>query len=457
MRTMKSQAVSLTEGSVWRGMLRFFLPIMLGTVFQQLYSMVDAVILGQYVGKTALAAVGGSDFVIINLIVGFFVGLSSGAAVVISQNAGAGEADAVSRAVRTAMLLSFWIGALVTVLGIALAEPLLRALGTPEETMQYSMDYLQWYFAGMIPSMIYNMGSSVLRAFGDAKRPLYFLLVCAAVNTGLDLLFVITFKMEVAGAAIATSISQLVCAVLVLATLLRLPDPQRLRLRSLRMDRRLLGRMLTIGLPAGIQSMLYCVTNLFVQRATNMLDTDTVAAWAAFWKLDGVYWPISNALGIAIMTFVGQNYGAHRRERIFQSIHAGLVLHLLISAVFGALIFVFRRPIIRLFCEDEAVIAHGLQIVEYLAFCYPLFSLTEVFSSAMRGSGNAVKPTVITLLGVCVLRMAMLFFITFPHPSNLTIAICYPVTWAVSSLMFLVYYKFGKWLPAWKEKAQPHT
>lgn len=145
--------------------------------------------------------------------------------------------------------------------------------------------------------------------------------------------------------------------------------------------------------------MLYCVTNLFVQRATNMLDTDTVAAWAAFWKLDGVYWPISNALGISVMTFVGQNYGAHRRERIFQSIHAGLALHLLISAVFGALIFVFRRPIIALFCEDEAVIACGLQIAEYLAFCYPLFSLTEVFSSAMRGAGNSVKPTVITLLG----------------------------------------------------------
>ena len=451
--TANSTSNSLTEGSVWRGMLRFFLPVMLGTVFQQLYSMVDAIILGQYVGKTALAAVGGSDFVIINLIVGFFVGLSSGAAVVISQHSGAGEHDAVSNSVRTAMLLSFWIGTIVTVLGIVFAEPFLRALDTPEDTMQYSMDYLQWYFAGMIPSMIYNMGSSVLRAFGDAKRPLYFLLVCAAVNTVLDLLFVITFHMEVAGAAIATSLSQLVCAALVLLTLLRLPGPQRLCLRTLRMDRGLLSRMLTIGLPAGVQSMLYCVTNLFVQRATNMLDTDTVAAWAAFWKIDNIYWPISNALGLSIMTFVGQNYGAHKRQRIYQTFHTGLILHLLLSVLFGVTIYLLRRPLIMLFCEDELVIQHGLQIVHYLAFCYPLFSLTEVCSSAMRGTGNAVKPTVITLMGVCVLRMAMLFLITFPHPSNFTIAICYPVTWTVSSLMFLIYYKFGRWMPAFPENS----
>lgn len=291
------------------------------------------------------------------------------------------------------------------------------------------------------------MGSSLLRAFGDARRPLFFLLVCAAVNTALDLLFVVVFHWEVAGAAIATSLSQLVCAALVLWTLLRLPDTQRLHLTSLRMDRPLLRRMLCIGLPAGIQSMLYCVTNLFVQRATNLLQTDVVAAWAAFWKLDGIYWPISNALGLSIMTYVGQNFGARRRDRIYQTIHAGLILHLALSVVFGVVIYVLRRPLISLFCEEEVVVQHGLQIVTYLAFCYPLFSLTDVYSSAMRGTGDALRPTLITLFGVCILRMAMLYGITFRAPSNLSIAICYPVTWTVSSILFLLYYKFGHWLP----------
>ena len=205
-RTLFHQS-SMTEGPVLQGMLAFFLPIMLGTLLQQLYSAVDAVVLGQFVGKTALAAVGGSDIVLINLIVNFFVGLSSGASVVISQHAGAQEHEQVSKAVHTAVFLAVVVGTLTTLLGTTVAPLLLPALNTPEDTLQYSKDYLVWYFAGMIPSMIYNMGSGILRALGDSKRPLLFLVVCTIVNTILDLLFVAVFKLEVAGAAIATSLS----------------------------------------------------------------------------------------------------------------------------------------------------------------------------------------------------------------------------------------------------------
>ena len=441
-------AASLTEGPVFGGMMRFFLPIMLGTLLQQLYSTVDAVVLGRFVGKNALAAVGGSDIAIINLVVGFFVGLSSGASVVISQHYGARESGRVSLAVHTAVVLAIWIGAVMTLLGVFVAPALLGVLDTPAEIMDDSVDYLRWYFAGMIPSMIYNMGGAILRAMGDSKKPLLFLVVCTVVNTFLDLLFVAVFRMEVAGAAIATSLSQVICAALVLFTLSRLPeDGGRLELRRLRADRTLLQRMIAIGLPAGVQSMLYSVTNLFVQRAANLLGTDTVAAWSAYWKLDGMYWPVSNAIGIAVMTFAGQNYGARRYERIRTIIRTGLAMHVVFSILFSLTLYFTRFWTVRLFCTDEAVIRQGESIIVMLAFAYPTFFCTEVFSSAMRGVGNAVKPTVITLMGVCVLRMILLFTVTFPHLSNMTIAICYPVTWIVSSILFLLYYRFGRWMP----------
>ena len=454
MSRAKTQAVSdLTQDSIWKGMLQFFLPIMLGTLLQQLYSTVDSIILGRFVGKMALGAVGGSNTAIINLLVGFFVGLASGASVIIAQHYGAKEDRLVRRGVYTATVLSVAIGAFLTAAGIASARLLLTALGTPDDLMQYSMDYLQWYYAGMIPSMIYNMGSGILRAVGDSRKPLLFLVVCTLVNTVLDLLFVGLFHMEVKGAAIATSLAQLICAVLVIYTLRRRSDSCRLIVEKRSFDWPLLGRMLAIGLPAGIQSTLYSITNVFVQKAVNSLGTDTVAAWSAFWKLDGIFWPVSGAIGIAVMTFVGQNYGARKPERIYGSIRAGAALHIGFSVLFAAFLYLAREPVLRLFCTDEYVISQGLEIVTYIVLGYLTVCPTEVFSSAMRGTGNAVRPTLLTLLGICVLRMLLLFTVTFPHTTNLTIAICYPITWAASSVLFVLYYKFGKWMPAYGEKA----
>lgn len=443
---------SMTEGSVVQGMLAFFLPIMLGTLLQQLYSAVDAVVLGRFVGKAALAAVGGSCTVLINLIVNFFVGLSSGASVVISQHAGAGEREQVKKAVHTAVFLAVVVGAVTMVLGMTAAPALLPFLDTPEDTLQYSRDYLIWYFAGMVPSMIYNMGSGILRALGDSKRPLYFLIACAAANTALDLLFVAVFHMEVAGAAIATSLSQLLCAWLVIRTLRRKKDETHLELANLRPDAWLLKRMLIIGLPAGISSVLYNFTNIFVQKAINMLGTDAVAAWSVFWKLDGIFWPVSSALGIAVMTFAGQNYGARKKERIIQTVHVGLGLHVAMSLAMSAIMYLTRESAMRIFNADPNVVSLGCQVIEYLAPCYVLFSAIEILSSLMRGVGNAVKPTLITFFCVSVLRMILLFTYTFPNLTSASIAICYPVTWGLSSLIFLLYYRFGKWLPAYPQK-----
>ena len=274
MKHASSRAPDLLHGPVFSNMTRFFLPIMLGSLLQQLYSMVDAVVLGRLVGKTALAAVGGSDLAIINLVVGFFVGLASGACVVVSQHYGAGEDGAVRRAVHTAILFSVVIGAVMTALGIGLARPILVLLDPPADTLEDSIVYLQWYFAGMIPSMVYNMGAGILRAVGDSKRPLYFLIVCALANTVLDLLFVAGFRLGTAGAAIATSLSQLICAGLVVWTLARIPGACRLQLSELRFDRALLGRITAIGLPAGLASVMYSAANVIIQKAINLLGTD---------------------------------------------------------------------------------------------------------------------------------------------------------------------------------------
>lgn len=354
-----SRAPDLLHGPVFSNMTRFFLPIMLGSLLQQLYSMVDAVVLGRLVGKTALAAVGGSDLVIINLVVGFFVGLSSGACVVVSQHYGAGERDMVRKSVHTAILFSVVIGAVMTALGIGMARPVLVLLDPPADTLADSIVYLQWYFAGMIPSMVYNMGAGILRAVGDSKRPLYFLIVCALANTGLDLLFVAVFGLGTAGAAMATSLSQLICAGLVIWVLLRIPGDCRLHLSELRFDGALLRRMTAIGLPAGLATIMYSVANVIIQKAINLLGTDTAAAWSIYWKLDGFYWPISNAIGITVMTFAGQNFGARQLGRIYSVIHTGLWMHAGFSALFSVLMFLTRGLTVRFFTDDGNVMAEG--------------------------------------------------------------------------------------------------
>lgn len=448
----RSREPDLLHGPVLPELLRFALPIMAGTLLQQLYSMVDAVVLGQFVGTTALAAVGGSAVAIIALLLNFFVGLTSGAAIIVSQHHGAHEPERVSRAVHTSLLLATGIGAVMMLLGIVTARPLLLALETPADTLRYSLDYMQWYYVGMIPSMIYNMGSSALRAVGDSRRPLYFLILCTMVNIVLDLLFVAVLRMEVAGAAIATSLSQLICAAFVLHSLSRRTDACRLHWRALRQpDRSLLWQMVRLGLPAGLQSILYNAANIFVQKAVNLMGTDTVAAWSICGKVDGVFWPISGAIGIAVMTFIGQNYGARNEQRIRAGTRAGLLLHIAISALFSVIVVSLRHYTSQLFSTDLEVLRQTNLFILCFSPFYVLFSVVETYSAVMRGVGNALKPALITFFGVSVLRMTLLYAVTLPHLSIYTVSLCYPTTWIVASILFLLYYKFGHWMPPFPE------
>ncbi len=438
----------VTNGVLWKEMLLFFLPIMFGTMLQQAYNMADTLIVGRFVGKIALAAVGGSSATIVTLLVNFFVALASGASVITAQHYGAEQNERVRSSIQNAMILATVSGAIVMVVGIVAARPLLELLHTTEDTMEYSVQYLRYYFLGMIPSMIYNMGSGVLRSLGDSKRPLQFLAVCAAVNVVLDLAFVLVLHMAVIGVAVATSISQLVCAILVIRALNRLPEEIRPDIRHLKLDKGIFIRMMKIGLPAGCQSAMYNVANMIVQVAINELGTDAMAGWTAYRKIDDLFWPISNAMGLTIMTFVGQNFGARRTDRVKKTIRTGLAFHLGLSALYTVIVISARYPLISLFAKgDPAVIACGTSVTLYTCLFYCTFSCTEVLSSSMRAVGNAIHPAIITLVCICLSRVIYLYTYVFDHLSNFTIALCYPISWTLASVVFLLYYRFGKWLP----------
>lgn len=436
----------ITDGVIWQQLLIFFFPIMLGTFFQQLYNTADAIIVGKFVGKEALAAVGGATGTITNLVVGFFVGLSSGATVIIAQFFGARERDGVSRAVHTAMALSLAFGMLLTVAGIALAPAALEAMGTPEDILPYAVTYIRVYFAGVTAVLIYNIGSGILRAVGDSKRPLYFLIVCCGVNIVLDILLVVGLGMGVFGAALATMISQVVSAVLVIVTLMRTGMSYHFSWKKLGFDPKILGSILQIGLPAGVQSMMYSISNIIIQVCVNGFGTDTVAAFTACGKIDGIVWMIYGAFGVSITTFVGQNFGARRMDRIRKSVRTCMAMAVGSTALLGALLLLFGRPVYRMFTSDEYVVELGMQILSVVAPTYWTYAGIEILAGAVRGTGDSVRPMIMTCVGVCVMRIVWIWAVVPLRPDMFTVMLSYPISWVLTSLLFIVYYKRGAWL-----------
>ena len=411
---MKKETVTtnqITEGVIWKQLLLFFFPIVLGTFFQQLYNTADTIVVGRFVSKEALAAVGGSAAQIVGLIVGFFVGLASGASVIISQFYGAKNRVQLNRALHTAYAFSIIGSIFITVLGILIAPWMLELMHTPQETMADALLYLRIYFAGIIFVFIYNVGSSILRAMGDSRRPLYYLIVCCILNIVLDIVLVIVFHMGVAGVSIATIFSQGVSAVLVTRALMRSDDLYQLEFQKIRFHKSALISLIWVGCPTGIQSILYSVTNMLIQTFLNNLGTDTVAAWSAFGKIDSLYWMVNNAFGIAVTTFVGQNFGAGKYDRMKKSVRIGLCMGLCTALTLTLIFYNFGTPLFRLFTSDENVVSIGMQMLHHVAPAYCLFVFIELLSGALRGTGDVVIPMLITCFGVCLLRIAWLFFI----------------------------------------------
>ena len=436
----------ITQGVIWKQLLLFFFPIVMGTFFQQLYNTADAIIVGKFVGKQALAAVGGSTGTRINLLVGFFVGLASGASVIIAQLYGARHVEDVSRAVHTTIVLALVSGAGLTVFGLLFSEKILALMGTPQDVMAYAVPYLRVYFVGMIAQLVYNIGSGILRAVGDSRRPMLFLICAAMTNIVLDVILVLGMNLGVVGAAIATVASQVLSAALILIALRHGPLTYRLYFRKLRFHADMLMRIVRIGLPAGLQSVMYSLSNIIIQASVNGFGTDVMAAWTAYGKIDGLYWMMISAFGVSITTFAGQNFGAGQYDRMRRSVRVCLGMAASVTVMMSALILAFGRPMLSLFADDPYVLDTGMTIIRTIVPWWIMYLCIEVLSGAMRGAGDSLVPTILTLSGICLIRVFWVMVIV-PARHELSVLLSsYPLTWTVTSSLFIAYYLRGRWL-----------
>ena len=436
---------SITEGVIWKQLLIFFVPILLGSLFQQLYNTVDAMVVGRFVGKEALAAVDStSSFT--SLLVNFFVGAASGTSVIVSQYYGARKDLQVSRAVHTGIALSLAGGVIVMVLGITTAPLCFRAMSVPEEIMGDALTYIRIYFLGTVAQFSYNVGAGILRAVGDSRRPLYFLIVGCVVNIVLDLLFVVVFQMAVVGAALATVISQVVSMVLVGVTLMRAEDTFQLFLRKIRFHREMLFSIIRVGIPMGLQSAMYSISSMIIRSAVNTFGTNVIAAWAVSGRMDFIIWTVMDTFGIAVTTFSGQNYGAQKYDRVRKSVRVCLGMGLgTILAIRGTLYLVC--PYFgRLFTSDEEVLELAAYILRFYTPFFVTYIGSDVLSGAIRGTGEAFKPMILTMFGTCILRVLWIFTAVRINHTIEMVMWSYPMTWVITTAMFVVYYLRGKWL-----------
>lgn len=449
---MKTKAYSITEGSIWKSIISFAGPIILGMFFQQLYNTCDAIMVGQYVGKEALAAVGGGTGFFINLLLGFCGGLASGANIIIAQFFGAKNHDELSRAVHTSFILAIALGIIVTIAGISLAETAMNVIKTPADIYDYSVEYLRIFFAGVIPMFLYNMGGGIIRAIGDSRTPFFVLVIACFVNIGLDYLFVAIFGWGVAGVAWATVISQVVSMILIFIPLIKSNESYAFRFSKLRTSPHLLKKMIKLGVPSGLYSTMYTISNLIMMTFVNAFPTATIAAWTAWGKLDALFWMTVSSLGMAISTFTGQNYGAKKYDRIKKGAWQGLLLTLLVTGIIIIIFRLFGKTFYGLFVPGETeVIDIGMKILLFITPAFFLYVPNEIFANVVGGVGKTYVSMIITFLGICCTRLVWLFgfcqgFTAFDANDFIRVITCYPISWLISATMFFSYYKWGKWI-----------
>ncbi len=436
----------LTTGVVWKKLVAFFLPIAAGTIIQQLYNAADGLIVGRFVGTNALAAVGGSSAQIINMLVGFFVAMTAGASVVIGQIYGAGRKDDLNCAIGNAVAALGIAGVGLMIVGLLASPGLLRLLNTPEETLEGAALYLRIYFLGVPFVMVLNMESSILRALGDSFHPFLYMVIGCVMNIVLDILFVIGFGWSIAGVAIATVLAQVVNAGLLTLRLARGTEEYRLTLRDLKLKGVYLVNMLRLGIPAGLQSSMYTVSNTIIQVAVNSLGTVVVASWAMSGKTDGLYWAVSSAMGAAITSFIAQNYGAGRMDRVKQCVRQGLIMAFAVTLTVSAGLMLSAIPVLRILTPDEEVVQTTYTIMSYFVPFYFTWVLVEVFSAVLRGVGDALVPVLLIGVGICLFRILWILTV-FAHFGTLfSLCLSYTVSWTITSIALTVYYKKGGWV-----------
>ncbi|MEG0410540.1 MAG: MATE family efflux transporter [Erysipelotrichaceae bacterium] len=435
----------MSSGVIWKQILLFSIPLLLGNLFQQLYNTVDSMVVGNYIGSNALAAVGSSN-PIINLLVSFFMGISTGAGVIISRYYGAKDYDNLHRSIHTAIAITLVSGFILTLLGLFFSPLILEWSGVPKAILSDAVLYLRIYFGGVLSVMIYNISAGILQAVGDSKSPLYFLMISSITNIILDLLFVIVFKMGIAGVAWATLIAQVLSAVLIVILLMRSKEHYRLIIKDIRMDLELLKKIIKLGLPSGVQNGIISFSNLIVQANINSFGSFAMAGCSAYIKIDGfIILPIMS-FAMAITTFTGQNMGAQEYERVKKGIKTCIKMACITIACTCLLMLCLGENLIRIFNSDERVIYYGVYMMKILLPGYIFLSISHVLSGVLRGAGKTMVPMVIMVLNWCLLRIVWIY-LAMPFFHDIAVVFAgYPITWITSSLCIYLYFKKGNWL-----------
>ena len=436
--------MDMTQGTIWKQLIYFAFPLLIGNLFQQLYNTVDSVVVGNFVSTEALAAVG-SVTPIINMLVGFFSGLATGAGVVISQFFGAKNGQMLHKAVHTTLLMTVGLGVIFTFIGIFMTPLMLNLTSTPADVFDGAALYLRIYFGGVLGLMLYNMVSGILRAVGDSKRPLYFLILSSLLNVVLDLAFVLIFHWGIAGVAIATIIAQFISAFLLLVVLARSDEDYKLVLRDLKMDTEILKRIVRIGLPAGLQMAVTSFSNVFVQSYINRFGSACMAGWTSYSKIDQFVLLPMQSLSLSATTFVGQNLGAGNLSRAKKGTRVSMAISVAITAVLTVLLIAFSSQLLMLFNQDENVLYYGNIFIRYLAPFYVICCINQIFAGSLRGAGDATGPMIIMLLSFVVFRQIYLFVGSQFFDSIIFVGLGYPAGWLVCSVFMAIHYFRGRW------------
>ncbi len=442
---MRSQRHSLTEGSIWKAMLFFALPVFLGNVFQQLYNAFDAWCVGNYIGDDALAAVSSSGSLIF-MMVSFFNGVAMGAGVVIARAYGAKQFSTVNKAIHTAIAFGLVTGAALTVAGVALTPIILQWMGTPAEVLPQSIEYFRFYFCGAIFTVMYNIFVGILHAVGDSKHPLYYLIFSTGVNIALDMLFVAGLGWGVGSAAVATTISQGVSAVLCFVHLLRIDAPYRVHIRKIGFDKESLLQIVRYGLPSGVQNSVIAFANVIVQSNINSFGKAAMAGCGSYSKLEGFAFLPVTCFTQALSTFVGQNLGARQHDRVKKGVAFGVVCSCTMAEGIGVLSYVFAPQLISLFSETQEAIAFGTQHMRTICLFYCLLALSHCIAGVMRGAGKPTVPMITMLACWCVIRVTYISIAVKFVNELTTVSWAYPLTWTLSSIVFLIYFFTADWI-----------
>lgn len=435
----------MTEGVIWKEILLFSIPLLLGNLFQQLYNAVDSVVVGNYIGAQALAAVG-SSAPVINLLVSFFMGLAVGAGVIISRYFRARKKEELHIAVHTSLALTFAAGLVMTLIGVLISPYVLQWVGTPSDVMESSVLYLRIYFLGILSVMVYNMGSGILRAVGDSRNPLYFLIVSSVTNIILDMLFVIVFHMGIAGVGWATLIAQTISAVLTMLLLMRTKEEYQVKLKHIRFHKHMLYEIVRLGLPSGLQNAIVSFSNVIVQSNINAFGSLAMAGCGSYTKIDGFAILPVMSYSMALTTFTGQNMGAKKYDRVKQGAKTGILMSVITIVCISALLLMLGPNVLAIFSSDPTVINYGLYMMHVLAPGYIFLAISHAFNGIIRGAGITTVPMIVMVTCWCGLRMAwILTSVPLFHDIGV-VFMGWPLTWIASALWLFLYYRKGKWM-----------